>query len=44
MDLGIEAKIALISDLHERNPNDAIDAIKRIQPDYIMFPGDLWEK
>ena len=44
MDLGIGAKIALISDLHERNPDDAIDAIKRIQPDYIMFPGDLWER
>lgn len=44
IDLGIGAKIALISDLHERNPDDAIDAIKRIQPDYIMFPGDLWER
>ena len=44
MDLGIGAKIVLISDLHERNPDNAIETIKRIQPDYIVFPGDLWER
>lgn len=44
MDLGIGAKIVLISDLHERNPDGAIETIKRIQPDFVMFPGDLWER
>ena len=29
---------------HKRNPDNAIETIKRIQPDYIMFPGDLWER
>lgn len=44
IDFDIGAKIVLISDLHERNPDNAIETIKRIQPDYILFPGDLWER
>lgn len=40
--LGI--KIALVADLHEKNPVEVLDALSKISPDYIMFPGDLWER
>ncbi|MGN0402496.1 MAG: metallophosphoesterase [Acetatifactor sp.] len=40
--LGI--RIALVADLHEKNPAEVLIALKKISPDYIMFPGDLWER
>lgn len=40
--LGI--KIALVADLHEKNPVEVLDALSKISPDYIMLSGDLWER
>ena len=34
---------ALISDLHGESPNEAIAALEKISPDYILAPGDIFE-
>ena len=34
---------ALISDLHGESPKETIEALKKIAPDYILAPGDIFE-
>ena len=35
--------IATVSDLHARNPQRVISALKKISPDLILLPGDILE-
>ena len=44
LDNKYNAKIALISDLHEHDPKEALETLKEIKPDMILFPGDLMER
>lgn len=37
-------RIALISDLHERNGNEVIEILKKEKPDLIFFAGDILER
>lgn len=41
---GPRYKIALVCDLHERKCNEIIDILKREQPDFIVCPGDMFER
>ena len=34
---------ALVSDLHGESPKETIEALKKIAPDYILAPGDIFE-
>ena len=36
--------IALVSDLHGCDACEAIDILKKASPDYIVAPGDIFEK
>ena len=36
--------IALISDLHGCDVRDALEILKNISPNYILAPGDIFEK
>lgn len=40
----IGIRIALVADLHDSDGRKAVEALKEIRPDYIMFAGDLWER
>ena len=35
--------IALISDLHGNDPQEIIEKLKELHPDYILAPGDIFE-
>ena len=37
-------RIAHVSDLHERNCDDIMDAIKKEHPDLIFITGDTFER
>ena len=34
---------ALVSDLHGESPEETVEALKNISPDYILAPGDIFE-
>lgn len=40
---GIDVKIACVADLHARNPQKALSALKTISPDVILLAGDIME-
>ena len=44
--IGLEKKIriALVSDLHDRDPGEALFMLRRIHPDLILAAGDLMER
>jgi len=44
INLDLEIRVALVTDLHERNPYDALEALREIAPDVIFVAGDLWER
>ena len=35
---------ALISDLHGGDPTEVIDVLEREKPDYVLMPGDIFER
>ena len=37
-------RFALISDLHGCNPTQAIEHLREISPDFILAPGDIFER
>lgn len=41
---GGSLRFALISDLHGQDPSEAIEALLREQPDYILLSGDIFER
>lgn len=41
--LGKSLCFALVSDLHNEDPSEAIAALERRRPDYILMPGDIFE-
>ena len=44
--IGLEKKIrvALVSDLHDRNPSETLRMLRRIRPDLILAAGDILER
>lgn len=40
---GIDIKIAVVADLHAKKITPVIDALKKISPDIILSPGDMFE-
>lgn len=42
--LDSEMKIALITDLHERNPDDILPLLRKAKPDLIAVAGDVLER
>ena len=41
---GKKLRFALVSDLHGEDPQDVIQIIKEERPDYILCPGDIFER
>ncbi|MBE6547498.1 MAG: hypothetical protein E7667_01275 [Ruminococcaceae bacterium] len=39
----IDVKLAVVADLHTKDPSPVIEALKQIQPDVILSPGDMFE-
>ena len=37
-------RFALVSDLHGTDPTEVIEALRREAPDYILMPGDIFER
>ncbi|MBO5938893.1 MAG: metallophosphoesterase [Clostridia bacterium] len=37
-------KFALVSDLHGQNPDEALSLLCKERPDYILLPGDIFER
>jgi len=37
-------KFAIVSDLHGKDPTKVIDILKEERPDYILMPGDIFER
>ena len=37
-------RFALVSDLHGADVLPVIDALKKADPDYILMPGDIFER
>ena len=44
LNISKDLNLALISDLHENNPNDIIENLKEIKPDIICIAGDTFER
>lgn len=40
----LNLKIALVSDLHERKPDQVLEKLRQIQPDIICVAGDMLER
>ena len=37
-------KFAVVSDLHGQNPSEALSLLREESPDYILLPGDIFER